>query len=528
MLPPPRILAIFLASAIASVAAPDMPHFESKDGRHALVVDGAPFLILGGQCGNSSAWPSELPRVWSAIERTHANTLEAPVYWEQFEPMQGKFDTSSVDLLLRQAREHGVRLVLLWFGTWKNGSSHYLPMWMKEHQELYPRVIGKDGIPVDSPSPLFKATMDADIRAFRALMAHLRTADPSHTVILVQVENESGTWGSVRDYSPTAEALFQKPVPAELAAAMGSKQKAPGDWRSTFGANADEYFHAWNIARYVGQVAAAGKAEYALPMYTNAALRDPISPGPANTYESGGPTDNVIPIWKLAAPALDVVSPDIYQNDDARYRKALDLYARPDNPLLVPETGGSPWYAHMLFAAIGKGAVGWAPFGIDRVADPVRKEPEEPLAALAANYSIVASFAREAARLNFEGRLQGVSEQADIHVQEISFGPWKATVTYGPPRFGATKDPKGNTEPIGGALVAQLSDDTFLVAGRACRVDFVPSAGGTLHREFMRVEEGVFENGAFVRSRILNGDQTDYGLNFAAEPVVLRVRLRTF
>ena len=179
-----------------------MPHFVQKDGRHAFIVDGAPFLMLGGQSGNSSAWPSELPGVWSAVERIHANTLEVPVYWEQFEPEQGKYDPSIVDLMIRQAREHHVRLVLLWFGTWKNGSSHYIPLWMKARQELYPKIIGKGGQSVDSPSPHFPASLELDKSAFRALMAHLKAADPVHTVIMVQVENESGAWDTIRDYSP--------------------------------------------------------------------------------------------------------------------------------------------------------------------------------------------------------------------------------------------------------------------------------------------------------------------------------------
>jgi hypothetical protein len=120
-----------------------LPHLVTENGRHALIVDGAPFLMLGAQCHNSSAWPAMLPKVWPAIDYLHANTLEIPVYWEQFEPEPGKFDTSVVDTILKQAREHNVRLVLLWFGTWKNGSSHYLPLWMKSQPDKYPRIIGR-------------------------------------------------------------------------------------------------------------------------------------------------------------------------------------------------------------------------------------------------------------------------------------------------------------------------------------------------------------------------------------------------
>ncbi len=525
------ILTGALATRAGAAADEGLPHFVQKDGRHAFIVDGAPFLMLGGQCGNSSAWPSELPGVWSAIERMHANTLEAPVYWEQFEPEPGRFDTTLLDLMLRQAREHHVRLVLLWFGTWKNGSAHYLPLWMKDKPDLYPKIAGKDGLPVDSPSPHFPATLEADSRAFRALMRHLKAVDSLHTVVLVQVENESGAWGSVRDYSAAAQAAFAKPVPSVLLSALGLGSKAGSSWKAAFGADADEDFHAWSVARFVGQVAAAGKEEYAIPMYTNAALRDPISPGPAGTYESGGPTDNVLAIWRAAAPALDVLSPDIYQNDNARYRRALELYARPDNPLFVPETGGSPWYAHMLFAAIGKGAVGWAPFGIDRPMDPNRKPDDDTLGALAANYAMVSPVMREIARLNFEGSLQAVAEDRDVHAQSMNFGAWSAEVVYGATRFpgSSASGPRGNPEPTGGAIVGRLGDNEFLVVGRQCRVDFHPSdPASTSKREFYRVEEGVYDNGAFRPVRIWNGDQTDWGLNFATLPVVLRVKVRVY
>jgi hypothetical protein len=531
----PALLAlIFLARApVAASDAAALPHFTQVDGRHAFIVDGAPFLILGGQCGNSSAWPSELPGVWSAIDRMHANTLEAPISWEQFEPEQGRFDTSVVDLLVKQAREHHVRLVLLWFGTWKNGSAHYLPLWMKAHPEFYPKVMGRKGLLVDTPSPHFQATLDADIHAFRALMRHLKAIDPTHTVIMVQVENESGAWDTIRDYSPTAQALFEKPVPAELLGALGLSAKAGGNWTTVFGTNADEYFHAWHVARFVGQVAAAGKDEYPLPLYANAALRDPISPGPAGTYESGGPTDNVLAIWKAAAPALDVLSPDIYQNDNAKYRRVLELYARADNPLFVPETGGSPWYAHMLFAALGQGAIGWSPFGINHASDPELPVSGgtpgvDRLAPVATDYQIIAPLMREIARLESEGNLHAVAEDADVHVQTIALGPWNAVVSYGVARFGSA-GPKGNPLPVGGAVIGATGPDEFLVTGRSCRVDFQPSdAASKAQREFLRVEEGSYDGGTFTPIRIWNGDETDYGLNFGTAPVALRVRVRTY
>src|SRR5665213_977876 len=193
-----------------------IPRIIEKDGRHVLLVDGKPFLILGGQAHNSSAWPGMLPKLWLAVETMHTNTLEVPIYWEQIEPQPGRFDFSLVDTLLTQSRKHKAHLVLLWFATWKNGSNHYMPQWMKTDAAKYPNITGIKGQPVDSPSPHSEATLEADIHAFSAVMRYLKKADMQHTVIMVQVENEPGAWGSIRDYSPLAQKLFESPVPAAL------------------------------------------------------------------------------------------------------------------------------------------------------------------------------------------------------------------------------------------------------------------------------------------------------------------------
>jgi len=352
---------------------------------------------------------------------------------------------------------------------------------------------------------------------------------------MVQVENESGSYGSVRDYSPAAQKAFESPVPADLRAALHKPAGSPeANWAEVFGADADEFFHAWSVARYVGQVAAAGKAAYLLPLYTNAALRDPFKPGKPGSYESGGPTDNVLSIWKAAAPALDLLAPDIYQNDPARYLKVLELYSRPDNPLLVPETGSSPASARFFFAALGQGAIGFAPFGIDYTGFSnaplgAPRLNEEALGPFALNYELIGPMMREIARLNFEGKLQTAVEEKDEHSQTLDLGPWQAVVSYGVPQFGFGNNPKGNPEPVGRALVAKLDDNQFLVAGLFCRVDFHPGdAASGKHREFLRVEEGVYRNGTFKPIRIWNGDQTDWGLNFTSAPQVLRVTLGTY
>jgi Domain of unknown function (DUF5597)/Beta-galactosidase len=528
------LAAVWVASALAGRALAEehpIPSIVEKDGRYALLVDGAPFLVMGAQANNSSDWPAMLPKVWSAIEYLHANTLEVPIYWEQFEPRPGAFDYSAMDTLLAQARERHVRLILLWFGTWKNGSQHYMPEWMKLEPQRYFHVTNKSGEAVDSPSPFATASLAADVRAFTAFMTHLKAADPERTVIMVQVENETGSYGAVRDYSPAADKLFAGPVPAEVLKAMNMKAATPSaNWQDVFGSEAEVNFHAWAIARYVQQIAAAGKSVYPLPLYTNAALRDPLLPGAPGSYESGGPTDNVLPIWKAEAPALALLAPDIYMPDSARYLKVLDLYHRPDNPLFVPETIGFGPPVRFFFSALGRGAIGYAPFGLDYTrthpAAPTGEpaSPDSFLEPTAQNYRLLAPMMRDLAKLSFTGKLQAVEEEKDVPTQTLHFADWEAEVSYGAVRNGPAK---GNSETIGRALVAQLSDHEFLVTGLHARVDFRPTQSGK-HRQFLRVQEGVYENGEFKFLRILNGDQTDWGLNFSGEPEVLRVSLATY
>jgi len=513
------------------------PSIVQKDGRYALMVDGAPYLMLGVQANNSSAWPDYLSKVWPAVETLHANTVELPIYWEQLEATPGKYDFTVVDQIVSPAHWHHLHLVLLWFGTWKNGSSHYTPEWIKLDQAKYPFLVGKDGQTIDSPSTFSPARLEADKSAFRALMHHLDQYDTQHTVLMVQVENEAGVWGGVRDYSPEAEKAFAGPVPEKLVKGLG---KQPGTWRQVFGDDADETFQAWCIATYIEQVAEAGRTAFAIPLYVNAALRDPFNPGHAPSYESGAPTDNNIALWKIAAPSIDLIAPDIYMPEYAKYMKSIELYKRPNNPLLIPETGSSAEYARYVFAAIGQGAIGWAPFGLDLSRSGFFRrvflnESDEAMDAatlkpFAQQYELLAPISRLLAKANFEGKLRGASEDPAQHTQTLSFDRWTATISYGMPAFGNEATPTGNTPVDGGVVIAQLGPDEFLVAGHDARVDFAPVGQQGKKRLWLKVEEGKYDAaGNWKMARIWNGDQTDYGLNLKAdENLLLRVWLTTF
>jgi Domain of unknown function (DUF5597) len=535
-------LALFITQTVQGSINP-MPQIITTNGHHAFMVDGAPYLMLGAQAHNSSAWPGTLPKVWAAIDDLHANTLEIPVYWEQFEPEEGKFDPSIVDLMIKGAREHNVRLVFLWFGTWKNAAGHYIPLWAKSRSELFTHITGPHGL-MDSPSPLAGDCMKADMKAFAALMRHIKSVDPIHTVIMMQVENEPGAGGTLRDFSPEAETMFAAPVPAEFLKALGGRNGAKsdlGNWREVFGENADEYFCAYCTAHYVGQVAAAGKAEYPLPMYVNVALRPPFGNPSPPSYESGGATDNVLDIWKAAAPAIDLLCPDIYMNDTAGYLAVMDRYSRADNALFIPETRGVGAGSRMCFAALGHQAIGWSPFGFDYT----RATPES-IAPVGMNYRMLEPIMREVAKLNFEGKVKAVQEEPWQGTVTLDFGAWKAIIRWASAGDGrdAVATATNNavaSPPTGRALVAQISTNQFFVTATDGVVEFKAASGR--QREFLCVEEAeplerrtnCSENGkdysaasAFRVMRILNGDETDHSLPFSSAPETLRVTLGTY
>jgi hypothetical protein len=526
----------FAFALLLSTAAPsrgaEPPKLVSKDGHWALLVDGKPFLMLGGQLHNSSGWPSELPQVWESLAALHANTVEAPVYWEQVEARPGAFDWTNVDAIVTGARQHGLHVVLLWFGTWKNGNMHYVPQWVKTDTKRFPRVVRADGEPIDVLTPISRATLDADKAAFTALMRHLKAIDDAdHTVLMVQVENEAGNVGSVRDFSPEANALFAKAAPSDLLAAA---QKPAGTWKEAFGSDADELFQLYHQARYINEIAEAGKREFSIPVYINVWLSYPPAELPERRfalpgiqYPSGGPVQKYVGLWRKLAPAIDFIAPDIYSDDAGFVNEVLAAYARPDNALSVPEVAKGDSFAKYVFSALGRGAIGFAPFGVDRRGWNILGSAVP--AAHARNFGVLAPVASEIARLNFEGRLKTAVEGSAQPQQELDFGEWQATVSFGFPQYDGRRPP-GTKDAHGAALVAALGPDEFLVTGVDASVSFhAPGRLPGMRMQILSAEEVTYKDGAWVPSRLWNGDETDRGLQFPQDDIsIVRVKLGKF
>ena len=400
-----------ISSAAATAASdPLRPHLESRHGARQLIVDGKPFLILGGELGNSAAssraW---MKPIWTQLAQRNLNTVVASVTWQMIEPVEGQFDFTSVDDCLEGARANHLHLVFLWFASWKNGQSSYPPDWVKNNPQRFPWVKDRDGHTLNILTTFSEANRDADARAYAALMRHIRQVDgQEHTVLMMQVENEVGIVGDSRDHCPAANEAYAKPVPKELMnylvkhketlapefleAWKATGFKTSGTWEQVFGPGKpasvpplsqeerdaiwkkviwapDEFFMAWRYSVYVNKVAAAGKAEYDIPMYCNAWLQQPGGPRPGE-YPCGGPNAQVHDIWRFGAPSIDFLSPDLYvsQFDDVCSR-----FTRNGNPLFIPEAntgGGAPGNAltclikyngHRLFAVRDRAGTSWRP-----------------------------------------------------------------------------------------------------------------------------------------------------------------------
>ena len=520
------VYSVVSACLAAALCAEPLPRIVQKSGKQTLLVDDRPYIVLGAQLGNSSGWPSALEDAWPQLKQLNINTAEVPVYWETIEPQPGQYNFELVDQIIQGARENKLRLILLWFATWKNGVMDYAPPWVKQDLSKFPRMIGPAGKPVRVLSPHSKANLDGDRRAFTRLMEHLAQVDKDqHTVIMVQVENEPGSLETVRDYSDEASKLFAGQVPATLASAL---KKKPGTWAGVFGAEAEESFAAYHVATYVNEIAAAGKKVNPLPLYVNVWLRERkgfMRPGEA--YPSGGATSNMLDIWKAVTPAIDVIAPDIYVADYAGYQEVCQSYKRPDNPLLIPETGGTTAFARYMFYALADfDAMGYAPFGVNRPGTQL----SDSLADMAANYRLLTPAIPAIAELQGTGRLKAAVEEMLLTNRQLVFDRYEAVAYFGSLQSGyGGYSASGTQNRTGRVLVGQLSPDEFLLAGFDASVVFRPRAGSKeTQAQFLRVEEGTFEEGKWKATRLWNGDQTFFLLRMPPAGVILRARLMAY
>ena len=499
-----------------------IPSLRKQGSATQLIVDGKPFLVLAGELGNSSSSSADYMRpIWPRLVALNLNTVLMPVYWELIEPAEGKFDFTLVDALIQDARKHKLRIVPLWFASWKNSMSSYAPAWVKTNQTRFPRSQDKAGAGMEILSPFSKENAEADARAFAAFMRHVREVDANdHTIIMVQVENEIGMIPDSRDRSVIANQLFNERVPAELMSYLQQHKeqlipefrsvwsangfKSSGSWEEIFGTGpgTDEIFMAWHFARFTNRVTEAGKNEYPLPMFVNAAL---IRPGHMpGQYPSAGPLPHLMDIWRAGGPKIDFLAPDIYFQNFAEWTRKYD---RSGNPVFIPEAMPGPFDSINALYAVGEhDAIGFSPFAIDSLDEDTTK-------AVTATYDLLSQLSPLILNSQGKGTIAGLLPEGPEQraPQQLRMGGYTLNVTY--------DRPTSTTQTVlSGGLVIASGADEFVCAGTGLTVVFDggPSDLGLVG--LLSVDEGRFVNGQWQQGRRLNGDQTHQGRHTRLPP----------
>jgi hypothetical protein len=543
----PFLLLCFCFSAVIAQKT-TIPHLQKNGNTTQLLVQGKPFLILGGELHNSSTSGAAYMRpIWEQMKKKNLNTVIAAVYWELIEPQEGKFDFSLVDSMIYGARKQNLHLGILWFGSWKNGYSMYVPEWVKKDTERFPRVKNKKGESFVVLSALSQASMKADAKAFKALMQHIRQVDEKYqTVIMAQVENESGLFYEPRDYNEAAAKAYEQGVPADLmhylttnktklqpeldSAWKANGYKTSGSWEDVFGKSAlikdnwkalsylpEELFTVYHYSRYIGEVAAAGKEGYPIPMYANAWIKQNGFGSPGK-YPSGGPVPHTLDVWRMNAPAIDFIAPDIYVSiPDARY--TIEQYHRPGNPVFIPEFKPGAATASLAFWAYGQHDVNcFSPFGIDETTpeeDPITK-----------SYAALSQVQQLILQHQGKGTMVGIYLDTTNKSQSFELNGYTIKANLAVPLFapagGAVAGLSSSEKRVtsAGGIVFATAPDEFIVAGKDFTLSFTPLTADPKKPKIdvAYTDDGSFVNGKWITTRRLNGDEGtgggDYGFGF--------------
>jgi len=452
--------------------------------------------ILGGELSNSAATSvSDIEKVLPRMKTLGLNTVLVPVYWEFLEPVEGQMDFTLVDRTIDVARQQGLKIVPLWFGAWKNSMSCYAPAWFKLDVKRFPRAVTAEGKPLEIASCFSDHVLQADLKAFSALMQHIAEKDPRRdVVIMIQIENEIGMLESARDHSPLAEKAYKQPVPQALLKALSIKRQ--GTWAEVFGTDdyADEKFMAWHYACYVEHLAQAARRIHDMPLYVNAAMNSRgRKPG---EYPSAGPLAHLADIWKAGAPDIDILAPDIY---DTGFKSWASQYAMPSRPqdggkvknrLFIPESRCCANSGVRALYAFGEHqALGFSPFAIDQASPKETGSVTQAYHLLREIFSLTSHHSPLATQswgllFDQEDRERIIDDNGVLITCRHYFTlPWDARAT------------DGSTWPEGGAMLIRLGKYDYLLAGSGVVIDFKTRTEKQQEQQKELGEDGFAEAG---------------------------------
>ena len=559
-------LAISMAHAQTKPADSAIPHLEKRGLATQLIVDGKPFLVLGAEPPTSGASNLEyLKHMLQVNAETHQNTADIAVGWNWLEPEKGRYDFKILDALIEDARVTNQRICLVWFGSWKNGVSSFVPTWIKADYERFPReqtIDAKTGVTktAEALSPFADSNWQEDARALAAVMRHIREADRTHRVILVQAENEIGIFGDSRDRSAAANKVFNAPVPAELMDYLQKHKddlhpdlrkvweaagaKTSGTWEEVFGKGPEggEIFMAWGYARYINHVIEAGKKEYPVPMFVNQWGTIGFGKGPR-----GEAFDHVHDIWKVGGPLVDFYCPDAYMggsNPQGVANHIVDLtqrYTRSGKPFFTTEAmDGDIGAAHAFFAIGQERAIGYSGMGNDGLLQwfthtginlpgavtekdmdspdrlvgfggPGTNKPLPPLPreyeakSLSQGFLTLSQIAPQILEHQAKGTIAAAVLDKGRTEEKIKLGNYTLNVTL--PR--GRRTPEGVPDIIGYGVFMPTGPDEYLLAGNNLLITFTPDTPGPAIAGLAMQEAGRFDSaGKWVTTHFLGGDDT--------------------
>ena len=520
--------------------------------------NGKNMLILGMQAHNSSTGTFMMERTIKAAELFGANTLEVPVYWYKIEPQKDSYDMTQVKELIDCMRKAGQKLVILWFATSKNGHPTYAPEYIKTAPETYKVAVGSNGAWVASLSPHCMETLERDKKAFCKMVEFIKEYDKDQkTVIALQIENEMGLANTDRDYSALAQKDYEKPVPEEIRNLrltddgleyISKEEKDKHSWKGHFGRHAAEAFCAWFHAKYIGTIAEAAKKIYNIPMYTNVMVMENGCEEPGFSYSGGAAVSRVLDIWKVAAPALDLLCPDIYNQIKEDYCRICLAYKREDNALFIPESPcmGEANSMNAIRAVADFDAVGVACFGVENVLDNQGKLLKEA-ETMAITMKTLRALEPLLVKYRGTGRIYGIVQEEfasdkylklpDYHVQVKFMSKDMTPFGYGSAINLSNPENQWNLHVRGRGILIQTGECEFYLAGAGIAAEFIKrphpsdekayihlSSRWAGQLNFLTVEEGHFEGDNWIVDYERNGDEANFAA-YVHGGQVIRIRL---
>lgn len=460
-----------------------IPRLKTIDGKVRLMVDGAPYFILGMQLDCDSCYDADnMAGLMAQAKRMGCNSVALLLYWRLIEPEMGQYDFTILDAMIAAAEKCDLRIVLVWFGSYKNGCLQYAPDWVRSDQDRFQRAWRRDGTRLEPfACPTCKETLVADRDAVCQVFTRLKERDVSRRVILFQVNNEIGLLTTDRCYCPRCQERYD--AGAYDAQASGAAA-----------------FSADCFLAFQETIAAAAKAIYPLPCYLNAWLSGTSPSSRPGQYPAGGPEPRVLAQYLREKRAIDFVSPDVYSTGQAAFHRLCALYDAPGNPLYIAEhsAGKGSRMEKNVFYTLAYGAIGFDPWAIDSAFPDQNGQPlvdnrtfrwSDEAYDLADSYIPLSDAMPLVAAHAGTGALQAF-------VQED--GEWGAALCFGDVYVDiGFESKKGDSR----GCVIRLEKDVFAVIGCKANVSFVRPDG--TRRAVKRCERGTFcADGGFLAHRL--------------------------